>query len=126
MLDKVDLRLCERGASGTPVSYANSISELPENSLDFILIDGKRKDSCALASLTKVKPGGMIIVDDVHRYISRPQPSFAPHTRGKMDRKASPKWEEFFEHTRTWQCVWKSDGVSDMAVWTRPHTNQSA
>jgi len=64
---------------------------LPESSLDFILIDGKKRDSCALAALPRIKPGGIIIVDDVHRYIARTKPSHAPFARDMPNGNASSK-----------------------------------
>jgi predicted O-methyltransferase YrrM len=119
--EKVAVKLCERGPDGTPQSYVDTIMNLPEASLDFILIDGKKRDSCALAALPRIKAGGIIIVDDVHRYIARKKPSHAPFARDIPRGNASSKWDEFTEITRNWPCIWKSDGVSDTAVWTKPN-----
>lgn len=119
--EKVDVTLCEQGPDGTPRSYVDTILKLPESSLDFALIDSKKRDSCALAVLPRIKSGGIIIVDDVHRYIAREKPSHAPFARGLSSGNASAKWDEFAENTQNWPCVWRSDGVSDTAVWTKPN-----
>jgi hypothetical protein len=119
--EKFAVKLCERGPEGTPASYVDTIMNLPESSLDFILIDGKKRDSCALAALPRIKPGGIIIVDDVHRYITRKEPSHAPFARDIPSGNGSSKWDEFSEITQNWSCMWKSDGVSDTAVWTKPN-----
>jgi predicted O-methyltransferase YrrM len=50
------------------VPYINAITSIEDNSLDFVLVDGKQRAQCALASLMKLRPGGILIVDDVHRY----------------------------------------------------------
>tara|TARA_Y100001936_G_C16086379_1_gene682065 strand:- start:1027 stop:1593 length:567 start_codon:yes stop_codon:yes gene_type:complete len=120
LFDKVDMKLCERGPKGTPESYVDSIAAFSDNSLDFILIDGKKRDSCAIASLPRLKPGGHIIVDDVHRYIANDTPSHAPYSRGPTDGDASLKWEKFVDQTKIWPRLWKSDGISDTAIWTKP------
>ena len=100
----------------------DTLSQLPESSLDFVLIDGKNRDSCALAALPRIKAGGIIIVDDVHRYyIARESPSHAPFARDISGGNASSKWDKFVGITQNWPCNWKSDGVSDTAVWTEPN-----
>lgn len=117
---KVDLHLCERTAAGTPASYVETVAIQPPGSLDFVLIDGKNRDRCALAALSKLKPGGLMIVDDVHRYLPRATPSRAPFARRTEDGYASANWQKFAETTRNWPCVWRSDGVSDTALWIKP------
>lgn len=117
---RVDLRLCERTEAGTPASYVETVAAQPENSLDFVLIDGKKRDSCALAALHALKPGGLMIVDDVHRYLPTPRPSRAPFARRPQDGHASVKWREFDTVTGHWARVWRTDGVSDTALWIKP------
>lgn len=120
LTDRVDLRLCARTSEGTPGSYIQVIEEQPAASLDFVLIDGKKRDQCAVAALPKLRPGGLMIVDDVHRYIPRQAPSRAPFARGLHSGFASATWRTFADLTSDWPCIWRSDGVSDTALWIKP------
>ncbi|MFN8530018.1 MAG: hypothetical protein U0670_15560 [Anaerolineae bacterium] len=47
--------------------YVQQIDPFPDNTFDFILIDGRARTSCLLHSLSKVKPGGYIILDNSDR-----------------------------------------------------------
>lgn len=117
---RVALRLYRRTTGGTPAAYVAALESQPDSSLDFILVDGKLRDACALASLEKLRPGGLLIVDDVHRYIPRENASRAPHARRLDDGFASQLWEAFADAIDGWQVIWRTDGISDAAVWIRP------
>lgn len=123
---KVDLRLCERRPeTGTPDSYVEVVRDQKDDSLDFVLIDGKKRDSCALAALPKLKPGGLMIVDDIHRYLPHDPPSRTLFARGPENGYASETWEAFARHVAGWTCLWRTDGIAETAVWTRPATAYS-
>jgi predicted O-methyltransferase YrrM len=47
--------------------YVKAISSLPDDSLDLVLVDGRCRVECVLRAMTKVKPGGMLILDDSDR-----------------------------------------------------------
>ncbi|WP_367388795.1 class I SAM-dependent methyltransferase [Lewinella sp. LCG006] len=46
--------------------YVNNIASINE-SFDIIIVDGRRRNECIKASLAKLKPNGVIILDDTHR-----------------------------------------------------------
>jgi hypothetical protein len=78
----------------------------------------ERRDSCALAAVPRVRPGGLLIVDDAHRYL--PSISVAPLSLGPGRRAATPTWDEFCSLVADWVPHWTSDGVRDTAIWVRP------
>ena len=45
-------------------AYARVLEEFPDASLDFVLVDGIFRNYCAVGSVSKVKPGGLIVVDN--------------------------------------------------------------
>jgi predicted O-methyltransferase YrrM len=118
--DHVDLRLFARTPDGTPQEYVTAIESERDVSFDFVLIDGKRRDVCALAAVPKLKCGGLLIVDDAQRYIPRETPSRAPFARQYKDGFASRKWEEFTVSIRDWPILWSTDGIRDTVVYRRP------
>ncbi len=83
---------------------------------DVVLIDGIHRDDCALAALDLVVPGGVVVIDNVERYL--PSRSRAPEAIG--DAYETDAWRAFADRTRTWIREWTSDGVTDCVLITRP------
>ena len=100
--------------------YLDALYRIPDNSLDFVVIDGKQRDVVALESLSKLKMGGFLLIDDSHRYLPRREPSSAPFSRGESDGYASDLWEKFAIETSNWECLWRSDGVQDTVIYIKP------
>jgi hypothetical protein len=44
--------------------YVSVIDEFPDESLDFVLVDGHYRQACVLAALSKLRPGGLLAVDN--------------------------------------------------------------
>jgi predicted O-methyltransferase YrrM len=111
---KLDYRFCEN--LDDYVNQANSFSEV---SIDFCLVDGEVRDSCALLMLPKIKSGGLMIVDNVNWYL--PQEKFhSPNTLRPHDGCASDVWKEFNHITSSWRKIWTSNGVTDTCIWFKP------
>lgn len=54
-------------------SYVTAIREVPDGSLDLVIIDGRARVECARHAMPKVKPGGLLLFDDTDR--ARYQPA---------------------------------------------------
>jgi hypothetical protein len=108
--------------------YVSAISEYPDGALHFCLIDGvtELRARCALACLSKLKPGGLAIVDNANWFLPREPRSPAPDSRGPADGYASAEWAEFDRRVAHWPCIWTSNGVTDTAIWTKPGRRRSA
>lgn len=106
--------------------YVAVIEEEADDALDFVLVDGVSdvRDSCALAAARKIRPGGLLVVDDVHRYL--PSESVAPCALPADGRPLTAKWEEFRAWVAGWPVTWTSDGVRDTAIWRRPDASTAA
>lgn len=100
--------------------YVAVARELSSSSLDFCLIDGVARDHCALACLEKIKPGGILIIDNVERYIPREHKTFSPNSRGISDGYASEIWEQVGKELQEWRHIWTTNGVTDTAFWVKP------
>jgi tRNA G46 methylase TrmB len=48
-------------------NYASSIDAIPDSSLDIALIDGRARSACIAHAISKIKPGGYLIVDNSDR-----------------------------------------------------------
>jgi predicted O-methyltransferase YrrM len=85
---------------------------------DCILVDGRMRDHCAVWALDHVKPGGLIVVDNVQRYL--PHASLSPTALAPHEDPASELWKEFAQRTRSWRTYWTSDDVEDTAFYFAP------
>src|SRR4051812_15554973 len=68
---KVDYRLvpCELEELEEPPThpYAEVAREFPDGSLDFAMVDGMIRETCMRAVMPKIKPGGLLILDNANR-----------------------------------------------------------
>lgn len=51
----------------SPTPYDSEIKKYPNEYFDVVLVDGRRRNMCAKAAISKIKPGGMLILDDSER-----------------------------------------------------------
>ena len=127
-MTNVDYRLCpcEPERVETPEwiafmfasDYVRAADTFEPRSLDFALVDGMYRSACALAVLPKLRPGALLIVDNVNWFL--PSTSRAPSSRGVTDSPLSPTWERFANAVSGWEMQWTENGVADTAIWTAP------
>jgi len=48
-------------------AYVDAIGDYPDGHFDLVVVDGRYRVRCVAASLAKVRPGGMLVVDDTDR-----------------------------------------------------------
>lgn len=53
-------------------NYVKAIMKYPDNYFDLVVVDGRERSACLLASLPTVKPGGLVMLDDSQRERYRP------------------------------------------------------
>jgi hypothetical protein len=101
-------------------AYVNAIDRVQNKSLEFCLIDGAARDHCALASLPKLKPGGILVIDNANWYLPSKNKSHSPHSRCVGYGYASPTWQSVGEQLASWRHIWTTNGITDSALWVRP------
>jgi hypothetical protein len=119
---RVDLRLHDVQSDQGRANYATAAADVPDNSLDYCLVDGytQCRGGCAVGALRKVKSGGIIIIDNVNWFLPREKPLRAPNSRSLQEGFASPDWEKFLHMVGSWRSVWTTNGVTDTAFWVKP------
>ena len=67
--DKDEQIICKKiGDGGTEFyKYYKFISSYPDNYFDMIIIDGRARNLCIKEAMSKIKPGGIIILDNSDR-----------------------------------------------------------
>jgi predicted O-methyltransferase YrrM len=48
-------------------AYVGAIDGYCDDHFDLVVVDGRERARCIAASLTKIRPGGMLVVDDIDR-----------------------------------------------------------
>ncbi len=110
-LSNIDLRF--HNLQGDAESaYVRVIDEFSDDSLDIVVIDGRLRDLCTLAAIRKVRHGGILVIDNVNRYL--PNSSHAPES---LKGKKGGGWAEIWERLNSWRCFWSSSGVTDTAIF---------
>jgi hypothetical protein len=80
------------------------VADQGDASLDLVIVDGRARVACGLAAMAKVKPGGMLLLDDSDR------PRYA------RLREALTGW-----HGRDYRGFKPGGGpVCQTTVWTQP------
>ena len=133
--EAVSARLAERGLSnvscilaeedqpverGGDSAYARTALAFPDASLDFALVDGHYRDYSAKFIMAKIKPGGMLIIDNVNWYL--PCRSKSPNSRTPELGPAAGVWAEVWRELAKWRTIWTSSGVWDTAIFIKPTT----
>lgn len=123
--DRVGSDIREKNLENTRViftenndSFTKNVSESICNStFDVILVDGIRRDECAMLALEKVRSGGLIIIDDSHRYLPSTSSSPCALRPGHENLDFNSHWPEFVDETSKFRQIRTSSGVSDTTIF---------
>jgi predicted O-methyltransferase YrrM len=102
---------------GDESRYARTALAFSDGSIDFALIDGHYRDYTAKFILPKIKPGGVLIVDNAH--LCLPCQSKSPGARTAELGPSTPVWAEVWEELSGWRSIWTSSGVWDTAIFMK-------
>jgi predicted O-methyltransferase YrrM len=117
-VDYILASLDEPAEPGGSSEYARTALAFAVSSLDFVLIDGAYRDHTARYALSRIRPGGMLIIDNVNRYL--PSNSRSPNSRTPTLGTDGQIWGEVAHELARWRCIWTSSGVSDTAIYVKP------
>ena len=123
LADRIDYRFvpCELHEQAEPEAhpYADAALSIPDGSLDFALVDGNIRLLCLNRILPKLKPGGLLILDNAERYV--PNRFLGRHTTAHSPRKAppTPGWREALNRLKDWRWIDTSNGIWDTRFWVK-------
>lgn len=126
-MDKIAAQIRRQGignvalkkVEATPEHYLKRVENIPDESLDFALIDSEHaRDVLCLALISKIKKGGFLMLDNANWFL--PSASRAPHSRKPEQGPANEQWQAFLEATAGWKVIWTGSGVTDTAFFIRP------
>lgn len=102
---------------GTRSTYVRVVDRFDEESLDFVLVDGAYRAFCALEVLSKLKHGGILVVDNANWFL--PSSSYSPASRSVDQGPKGDVWDAVLDRTSSWRQIWTSNGVTDTALFVR-------
>jgi predicted O-methyltransferase YrrM len=120
-LGNVDYILAPKDAPedrGADSAYARAALAFDDGSLDFALVDGHYRDYSTQFILPKVRPGGLLVIDNVNWYL--PSQSKAPASRTPALGPANETWALIERELSGWRRIWTSSGVWDTAIFIKP------
>jgi predicted O-methyltransferase YrrM len=116
----VDYRCHQReepDATGYRSAYAQVAQFLGDESIDFALVDGLYRDFVTLFLLPKIRPGGMLVIDNVNRYL--PSLTMSPASLRPPAAPATAIWEQVAAALVGWRRICTSSGVWDTAIFVK-------
>lgn len=124
LLAKVNYRFvpCELHEQDEPLHhpYASVAAGLPDCSLDFALVDGNIRATCMKQALPKLKPGGLLILDNANRYVPNLQLGRFATVHEPRSEPRTPLWAEIIASLKNWRWINLSDGIWDTRLWIKP------
>ena len=52
--------------------YVGLVAAQPDERFDLVIVDGRARVECGLAAMSKIRPGGILLLDDSHRFRYEP------------------------------------------------------
>ncbi len=113
---------CECQERDEPVEhpYASAARAMADGSLDFALVDGNIRAACMRAILPKIKPGGLLILDNAERYLPNDQLGRRATVPQRRSKPSTPGWARLMGELQDWRCISTTNGIWDTRLWLRP------
>lgn len=105
------------GSDPSQTDYCRVIDEFKDDSMDFIVVDGKHRDVLANEAIGKLKKGGILLLDDANRYLSHN--TISPYSIKMNHQNMTPSWKRFQKEVENWKMIWTTNGVSDTAIFIK-------
>lgn len=117
-VENVDYRYVpNKNESGKHLHDYLSVFDSEVSGFDFILVDGIYRADTALQSLSYLKPGGILVVDNCNWVL--PSESKSPSSIRTYE-EMEPKWRKFYDSVSEWRSIWTSNGVTDTVIFIKP------
>ena len=95
---------------GIDAAYVRLIDSVTDYALDFCLIGGPLPAACTLASILKLKYGGLLILENAHRFLAH---------EGELI-PLQPDWYDVVWHLASWRQIWTAIGPAETAIFVKP------
>ena len=107
---------------GADASYVRLLDSFETESLDFVLVDGIYRDYSALGAIRVIRPGGLLIIDNVNWFL--PCRSYSPSSRTAQQGPKGEIWKEVHRAISQWRRIWTSSGITDTGLFLSPASGE--
>ncbi|GAB5418498.1 MAG: hypothetical protein Crog4KO_02550 [Crocinitomicaceae bacterium] len=80
------------------INYFSALDSYDDESFDFIIVDGRARPECVFASLSKLKPNGLMILDNSER----------------------DRYNIVFDNLSHWEMIETTNGLTNTTFWVKP------
>jgi predicted O-methyltransferase YrrM len=117
LTNKVDLHLVRADENDPRDPGRDAYQAFLDSSepLDYVLVDAIYRGACACKAVHMLRPGGLLIVDNIERYL----PDVPSRSPERIQNQVLPVWSEFRSLVTNWRRLWTSNGVTDTAIWIK-------
>ena len=113
----VDFRHAKLEApAGHVPPYLSLLDEFPDESFDVLVNDGRLRHLVAEKATSKLKPGGLLVLDNAERYL--PNNFSIPASR--LSAPPDEVWENFAEQILGWRKLWTTNGITSTLIMFKP------
>ena len=109
---------CEQDEPATH-PYADVANELADGSLDFALVDGNIRLTCIRRGMPKLKPGGLLILDNANRYCPNLSLGSCATIHEPRTEPPSAGWAAVLRELEGWRPILTTDGIWDTRMWVK-------
>ena len=96
--------------------YLSLLDEFPNESFDVLINDGRLRHLVAEKATSKLKPGGLLVLDNAERYL--PNELDIPESR--RDTPPDKHWVPFEVQTAKWRRIWTTNGITSTLIMFKP------
>jgi predicted O-methyltransferase YrrM len=130
-LDNVDYRLMSFADSPDEdamhrSAWVRAAADFADESLDYALVDSSPRGCLATAIAPKLKPGGLLILDNADWFIPPPATMLRTATAATVPPGAAGSrcagnqcWTALPDRFRSWRQIWTSDGVQMTLIFVK-------
>jgi len=104
---------------GEMSEYAHTAVAFDDASVDFSLVDGVYREHVARLMMPKIRPGGLLIIDNANWFLPSPR-THAPASRTPALGPDGPVWAKVWQDLANWRSIWTTSGVTDTAIFIKP------
>jgi predicted O-methyltransferase YrrM len=127
LLDKIDYRLAagssqlaENDLLEESHPYVAHLAGMPEASLDFILVDGMARFTCFRLAIPRLKPGGVLILDNSNRFTPNHYPEGYTTIQYHRTEPRDQDWSQALAGISHWRGFNTTNSIWDTRFWIKP------
>jgi len=128
LLKKVEYRLAPDSSHigdddfpGESHPYVQHLAGLPDASLDFVLVDGIMRLTCFRLAIPRLKPGGVLILDNANRYVPNNYPEGYTTVQYHRSVPRDEEWKQTLSGISHWRGFNTTNSIWDTRFWIKPH-----